>query len=164
MAQHRIPMKRSPTALSVEINQIPQEQVLKIWPFVYLYIFRACSRSPGIDPLDLYRRCQKGTAQLWATQFSIGNSPKLFCGAGATKLSRTPDDKLVCTIITYGSDPRVGFKYWTHIIDEVEKWARLELCDRMEIYGRKGWIKRLTDYRIIETLPEGRVILQKELN
>lgn len=48
-------------------------------------------------------------------------------------------------------------KSWVHLIAEVEAYARRNGCIRMELSARKGWAKRLPDYRI------DHVFLEKEL-
>jgi hypothetical protein len=33
-------------------------------------------------------------------------------------------------------------------VELLTRWAREEKCDRSVIYGRKGWVKKLPDFRI----------------
>lgn len=34
------------------------------------------------------------------------------------------------------------------IIEQIETWAKNEGCDAVEMYGRKGWLRLLPDYKV----------------
>ena len=46
---------------------------------------------------------------------------------------------------------------WTHLLDQIEDWARSEGCARMDMIARKGWAKHLPEYRM------SHVFLEKDL-
>jgi hypothetical protein len=46
---------------------------------------------------------------------------------------------------------------WTHLLDEIETWARDEGCQRLDMIARKGWAKHLPDYKM------SHVFLEKDL-
>jgi hypothetical protein len=48
-------------------------------------------------------------------------------------------------------------RQWLPLIAGLEAYARAEGCAAMRIYGRRGWLKLLPDYRT------SRVLLEKEL-
>lgn len=36
---------------------------------------------------------------------------------------------------------------WKHLLAGIEQWAKSLGCERSVIYGRKGWVKALSDYK-----------------
>lgn len=46
---------------------------------------------------------------------------------------------------------------WTHLLDEIEEFARAEGCGRIDMIARKGWAKHLPAYRM------SHVFLEKDL-
>ncbi len=43
---------------------------------------------------------------------------------------------------------------WVHLIAEIEAWAKANGCGKVEAMARKGWAKRLPDYRMTHVLLE----------
>lgn len=37
---------------------------------------------------------------------------------------------------------------WLHLLEKVEAWAAFEGCTKVRMFARKGWAKRLPDYRM----------------
>ena len=155
-------MKPSPMPLSdkIEIAQIPAFQVPKVWPYVSDYIEKACGVSPDLTSNELFDRCNCFETQLWVV---YSRNQETFHGAGITKLAQDEDQNLVCTIITYASDRKLNIRSWLHLVEEVESWARLERCKRIEIHGRKGWLRALRGYKLVKQLSDKQVILHKDL-
>jgi hypothetical protein len=61
----------------------------------------------------------------------------------------------ICVLVSCGGKDR---KRWLPLLDGIEDYARKEGCDRMRLYGRKGWARVLNGYR------QRAVILEKGLN
>lgn len=60
----------------------------------------------------------------------------------------------LCTIVACrGHD----WEKFGHLIEGLEKYARTEQCQRMEICGRPGWLRRLPGYRL------AKIVIRKEL-
>lgn len=36
---------------------------------------------------------------------------------------------------------------WLHYLESIEQWAKSIGCSRSIVYGRKGWVKKLKDYK-----------------
>lgn len=43
---------------------------------------------------------------------------------------------------------------WAHLISEIENWAKSQGCGKIETWARKGWVKRLPEYRMTHVLLE----------
>lgn len=37
---------------------------------------------------------------------------------------------------------------WIHLLEKIEAWAAFEGCKKVRMYARKGWAKRLPDYKM----------------
>ncbi len=46
---------------------------------------------------------------------------------------------------------------WVHLLGQIEAYARTEGCTRLDMTARKGWARKLKDYRMTH------VLLEKEL-
>ncbi len=125
-----------------ELVQIPADKVLEAWPLCDAFIKKACKRS-DLVPGELLAECIAGTTQLW------------FAWSGVLEASAiTRIDKTRCILIVCGGK---NMDNWLGLLDGIEQWAAKNGCKSLRIYGRKGWARKLTDYRIT------RFILDKEL-
>lgn len=70
---------------------------------------------------------------------------ELYLDVGGSKRCRIP----FCT----GESARG----WVHLLADIEQWATLEGCSKMDLIARKGWAKHLPDYRMTH------VVLEKDL-
>jgi hypothetical protein len=61
-------------------------------------------------------------------------------GAGITEIDRD-----VCVIVAWGSDDQ---ERCAPLLATIEQFARDEDCAAVRIYGRAGWQRRLTGYRL----------------
>jgi GNAT superfamily N-acetyltransferase len=61
-------------------------------------------------------------------------------GAGVTEL-----DGDVCVIAAWGSDDQGSCG---PLLATIEQFAKAEGCKAVRIYGRAGWQRRLTEYRV----------------
>lgn len=69
-------------------------------------------------------------------------------------VGHVPTGLKICTIrFTAGHDSG----RWLHLLDEIEDWARKIGCGRFEMLARKGWARKLRDYKMTH------VVLEKEL-
>ena len=74
----------------------------------------------------------------------------------ATALMRTAERDVVglATIVACGGHDR---SQWLPLLAGLETYGRAQGCAAMRIYGRRGWLKLLPEYRTT------RVLLEKEL-
>jgi hypothetical protein len=56
-----------------------------------------------------------------------------------------------CIIVACGAEPAPakagGIEDWLSLIGQIETYARDEGCTAMAIIGRRGWQRKLKDYR-----------------
>jgi hypothetical protein len=97
---------------------------------------------------DVEKDVLAGNAYLW---LAIESGSVL--ATAVTKVTTEPDHRLCTLVACSGQD----WEHWGHLIADLENYAKAEGCQRMEICGRPGWIKRLPDYRTVK------VVIRKEL-
>jgi hypothetical protein len=131
---------------------IPAPALEEAWPNVAPHLARAIAEGDGEMTLDdLKALLAARDAQLWAAVDGEGRT----IGAGCTEIAAYPRRK-VCAVFLWGAaDGRRG--EWRGGLGVVERWARLQGCDAVEVRGRKGWARVLPGYE------PRRVILRKEL-
>jgi hypothetical protein len=128
---------------------VPPCRVSEVWKAVRGAIAHALDRGNvgteiGQVEADLFREL----AQLWVAPG----------GVAVTQITGPPVESrhrssLTCTLIAFAGDYAKCVEY----LPILEQFGRNEGCSRFVILGRKGWKRRLADYR------EPYVILEKEL-
>lgn len=133
--------------MSVEGICVDPAQVHLYWGIAAPFIRSAMEIGEG-DFATTERHVLEGKALLW---FAVEGGDIL--GAGVTQI--VPDHKgKVCNLVAIGGE---DWWRWGHTIEKIEGYARNEKCNAVEICGRPGWGRRLTDYRVKN------VTLRKEL-
>lgn len=131
-----------PTAPSdPAIYKLEPEHLPKVWSFLEKHLQSVVDRSHGDWTLEaIFNAMGNGALQLWMVW--DGNEAKAVVG---TELATTETDHKICTMRFCAGDdsPR-----WLHLLDIIEDWARHQGCRRMEAVARKGWAKRLADYKM----------------
>ena len=72
----------------------------------------------------------------------------------ATELYHDISGMLCCTIRFATGKGAAG---WTHLLSEIEDWARANGCQRLDMLARKGWAKHLPEYTM------SHIMLEKDL-
>jgi len=137
----------------IVLDQIRGDAIAEAWPFMAPWFASACRRVPThLTPeLILYRATTK-QSDLWAVYAKARPLPLL--AAAATCLRDGPDGK-VCTIETIAGQ---GVTKWgRQVLAEFETLARNNGVVEIEIDGRLGWQRYLSDYAVT------RVVLGKKL-
>ena len=97
---------------------------------------------------DVEHAVRNGNALLWLAW----NGEKIKAAA-VTELGIANGEKF-CTIVACGGHERAQ---WLPLLAGLEAYGRREGCAAMRIYGRRGWLKLLPEYRTT------RVLLEKPL-
>lgn len=120
------------------------------WPQVLGLIERALAESDGGHSAeDVRDACKAGDAQLW-------------CGFGSdglelimvTEIRRRPRLKAMRIWLMAGSDAP---EWIAERSAAIEEWAASAGCSRLEMVGRKGWLKRLPGWDRLN------VVMSKEI-
>jgi hypothetical protein len=117
---------------------IPAHVINDVWDEVRPWIAAACKTSRGkFDENDIRLGLLERDDQLW-----IWRSPTAYA-VGITRITNYPKQR-VCTIrIVTGRNRREWEK---ECVSHIERWAKAQGCDAMELQARPGWEKALPEY------------------
>lgn len=120
------------------------------WPLARGYVEAALAEGPGdMTADDVYRFLQSEHMQLWLLWF---NGVR---GAVVTEIAVYPRQKTGVVRLFAAAE---GFRSaWLPMLGVIEIWAEEKDCCAVEVIGRAGWQKLLTDYR------QTHVVLRKEI-
>lgn len=131
------------------LNLIPAENIDSVLPLIADKLRSICERSRGLidfqATVDAFR---SGNLQLWIVWDGS------VMAVGATELQVMATGLKVCTIRFLTGENSLD---WLHTLADLEAWAKHNGCHRVAGYMRKGWAKRLSDYKM------SHVYLEKEL-
>ncbi len=136
------------------LHHVPPAKVaaaIRRWPAIAAELERGAGRSQGMMTMaSIADGLRHDRLQLWIV---LGDDDALI-GTGLTQLGFEPSGIKVCTIyLTVGA----GMKDETGHLSEIEAWAAHQGCQRVQLWGRKGWARELKSYRMTH------VILMKDL-
>lgn len=133
---------------SAELICIAPDRVKDFWPHVEPLLRPAVENVGLSDFRDIAAEVLHGDGLVW---IAWGDGIE---AAASTVLQRIGDD-LVCVLTACGGK---DMKRWLPLLDRIEDYARDEGCKAMRIYGRKGWLRALNDYR------EKAIVIEKDLS
>ncbi len=96
---------------------------------------------------ELEKQVFDGSSLLWAAWEDVIHA---VC---VTQIQETEAGR-ICVIQACGGR---GSSSWLFLLDEIEKYARDSGCICIRLFGRRGWTRKLPDYKA------RKVILEKEL-
>jgi hypothetical protein len=123
-------------------------QAHEFWPHVAPLIKAAMEKGRLADYADVEQSVRNGSALLW-----IAWNGEKIKAAAVTELGIANGEKF-CTIVACGGHDR---RQWLHLLAGLEAYGKAEGCAAIRIYGRRGWLKLLPEYRTT------RVLLEKKL-
>lgn len=131
----------------MHLVQCPPDALDKVWPLAGSMIARAVEYTDGATSLDQQRAAiLKGDKQLWLV---IDNENKEIrnkvVAAGITSLQLNADETKTANIELFGGE---NMNDWFDQKDSFEKWAKTEGCHDIRLWARKGWAKRLDDFKL----------------
>lgn len=135
---------------SAELICVPPDKIPALWNTVSPFIYSAMANGDFGSFNELESKLLNGDALLW-----ISWNGEEIMSAAVTELNLMETGGLVCTIVACGG---MNMEKWLHLIDGIETFARHEGCKSTRIVGRKGWLRKLPDYRMTK------VVIEKELH
>jgi hypothetical protein len=130
---------------SVELVCVDPKRVQEVWPAVRHLITKAVLRTNLSHTADIEYDTLHGDGLLWLAW--DGRTVK----AAATTVLTETDANTVCILTACGGE---DMRQWLPLLAKIEDYARAEGCGCVRIYGRKGWARVLTDYRIEHVILE----------
>lgn len=127
---------------------IDPAQVAKIWPLVS-HLIREAMRKGGGDFEDIERAVLSGERLLW-----VAADEEQIWASAVTGL-HVEKGRKICCIWACGGRER---ERWLPLKGKIENFAKIEGCESVKIYGRRGWAKEFPDYRLLQ------IVLEKKLS
>jgi hypothetical protein len=142
MPQVQTQTKISPISSSdSEISFVPIEHIGPLWKQVEGHLKKPLEIDGyAYTAQDVLNSLINGKMQLW---ISWSRKKKKVEAAIVTEIVDYPQ-KRACRYFLAGGD---NMKSWfKKMKNEIEQWAKLNKCHRIELVGRKGWSRWLKDY------------------
>lgn len=131
----------------VDLVCVDPARINEVWPHASGLIKAAIDRTGLSNFADIERDVLSGAQLLW---LAWGGTIE---AAATTKLVQIGQHK-ICILVACSGQQR---ERWLPLFEKIEKYAKDEGCACMRIYGRKGWKRALSGYRV------NHVILEKAL-
>ena len=135
---------------------VPVDMVTTVWPKIVQWVDAACRRGDRTwTPQDALELCEAGKAGLWL----VIDGDRRCRGFGVTAIETWPDRSKVGVVVMSGG---VTGRQWIPLIHDLEEWARAHGARAMIVRGRRGWLRVLDKYRLVE-IAGSNVTLRKDL-
>lgn len=126
-----------------ELICVSPDRVEEFWPHVEPLLRKAIERVGLIDFDEHAAQILRGDALVW-----LAWSGKIDAAA-STVLERAGG--LVCVLVACSGE---DMPEWLPLLSGIEQYARNEGCKTLRIFGRRGWLRVLDDYREVATVIE----------
>lgn len=114
---------------------IPQAALQDAWPLVENWIANACRSSRGrFEAEDVFADLYAKRKQLW-----VAARDGVIEACMVTEIANYPRARVCVINICVGHDRA----HWKRLLPEVEEWARMQRCTKIESVARKGWARAL---------------------
>lgn len=132
----------------MNIGTVPPARARDFWPHISQHIEAALDYGWN-TPEEVLALIENAQAQCW---FAF-DGDKVW-GVWVTRIEQSSRGRF-CLVWLAGGEKS---NQWIPLVTEhTEKWAREQGCENMQIVGRKGWVKKMPDYKWTA------VVLRKEL-
>ncbi len=128
---------------------VPPSLVPQIWPHVWPLLQSVFKRTDFGTFRDLEDQVFAGHALLWLAW----REPRIV--AAVVTQIRITENSRVCHICACGGENAGS---WLHLVAAIEEYARAKGCNKIRALGRKGWLRKLPEFR--PTL----VVIEKDLS
>lgn len=119
----------------------------KIWPMVEGMLRQAMENGGG-DFADIEGSVLGGQKLLWLAVDEVR-----IWAAAVTGLHGESGRKFAVIWACGGHEK----SRWLSLKDELEKYAKAEGCESIQVIGRKGWARALPDYKLMKIVLEKRL-------
>ncbi len=136
----------------MKLLQIPPDITDQVWGAVEPFLKRAALYSGGTsDPSADRERIKNNFAQLWV--IVEDESPHKIVAAGLTSITEYPNGTRALMIELLSGEEH-SMNLWAGLKAILEEWALQNGCFKSCCWARKGWAKRLPDYRLTHYILE----------
>ena len=135
-----------------QISYVPPKDVGLFWKQIEPLLLKPLEIDGfAYMPKDIFDSLLKKKMQLWISWNVKTNNVE---AAIVTEIIDYPRLRSCRYFLAGGTNMKSWFN---PIKEQIEQWAKLNKCQRIELVGRKGWVKWLKDYK------QKHIILMKDL-
>lgn len=125
----------------MRLEGVPRELVPHAWNRTQPFIEKLLARGWGENSVEtIYFGLADGSAQLW----HIVDDDLSLVGVWLTQIYSEPTGIKVCNWLGCAGE---RMDEWLHLRADIENWAREQGAEAAKIVGRKGWERKLPDYK-----------------
>ena len=129
------------------LRQVPVPYLAQVWPDISSWISGVVERSDGRWSVELIaKQFLSGNWQLWV----VWDGEAVAAVIGTEIYVEGTGMNLARVVFTTGT----GAAKWTHLLSDIEDWARDQGAVKLEMMARKGWAKHLPAYKMTHVLLE----------
>ena len=129
------------------LRQVPVPYLAQVWPDIASWISGVVERSDGRWSIELIaKQFLSGNWQLWV----VWDGEAVAAVIGTEIYVEGTGMNLARVVFTTGT----GAAKWTHLLSDIEDWARDQGAVKLEMMARKGWAKHLPAYKMTHVLLE----------
>ena len=130
------------------VATVPPAKAREYWPYVEPHVEKALEYGWN-QPEEVLELIANAQAQCW-----MAIDGEKVMGVWVTRVEQSERGRFCLVWLAAGEKVHE----WLHLVTEkVEPWAKENGCSEMQIVGRKGWVRRLPDYKWTA------VVLRKEI-
>lgn len=124
----------------LKLYLVPVEDVDFYWEQVSGFIDSALALAGGEATLaDILLMIQQRELDLWIAW----DNAELKCVAACTTMIQSYPRFKSCTIVHFGG---TTIKAVDQLLPKIQQWAKQQGCKKIRVYGRKAWVKHLTNH------------------
>lgn len=131
------------------LKGIPHTGIDAVWREILPWVNAACLRVNGrYEAEDVLGWLKDRNWQLW-----LASEEGVLIACCCTEIIKYPRRTYARVTLAGGH----AMATWAHHMKDIEKWARIQGCDGIELGGRPGWKKIFPDWE------QTNIFLEKEL-
>ena len=120
------------------------EELARMWGQLVDNVDRSLHHGAGtLTSHSLFLECMSGNAQCWVREDEYG----IVKGVAITRFEMSATKKYLAIVVTTDGD---WFDHGSDSHKILEQFAKACHCQRMAVYGRKGWTKVLKQFGYYE--------------
>lgn len=125
----------------MRITRILKEDLDLFGILAYPFLLRGLEYDDGKYTIgDLFDELGNGDKQAWLVY-----NDKEALGCVVTEIIKYPRQNRLGIFLCSGND----FDQWYPLRKDIYQWAKQFGCTSCEFYGRKGWIRKLKEYKLL---------------
>ena len=129
----------------IDLVCVDPKRIEEVWPHARELIRSAIDYTELSDFSDIENEVLYGDQLLW-----LAWDGKSIEAAATTKIIKVNNRKILILVACAGHNRNS----WMPLREKIEQYGKDEACDRVRLFGRKGWERALPDYHVEHVIME----------